>query len=78
MPTRPTDPIIAEIHAVRAAYAARFNYDIHAMFRDLKAMEKASGRTFVRLRPRQRAAPADGSPRPHGSKGARAASSVDG
>ncbi|MDE0240645.1 MAG: hypothetical protein OXI95_11890 [bacterium] len=68
MPTRPTDPIIAEIHAVRAAYAARFNYDIHAMFRDLKAMEKASGRTFVRLRPRRRAVARE-SARPVSGKG---------
>ena len=53
MSTRPTDPIVAEIRAVRGAHAARFNYDIDAIFRDIQAMEKASGRTFVRLRPRR-------------------------
>lgn len=53
MSTRPTDPIIAEIRAVRAAHAARFDYDIDAIFRDIQAMEKTSGRTFVRLRPRR-------------------------
>lgn len=56
MSTRPTAPIIAESHAVRAAFAAHFNCDIHAMLRGLKAMEKASGRTLVRLRPRRDAA----------------------
>lgn len=62
MSTRPTDPIVAEIRAVRGAHAARFNYDIDAIFRDIQAMEEASGRTFVRLRPRRDAATDEGEP----------------
>jgi len=30
------DPIVAEVRKARDAYAKKFNYDIHAMCRDLK------------------------------------------
>ncbi len=53
MPKRPTDPIVDEIRAVRDAHAARFNYDIDAIFRDIQTMEKTSGRKFVCPRPRR-------------------------
>ena len=49
METRETDPIIAELRAIRREYAARFNYDVDAMFRDLRARQDASGRQYVRL-----------------------------
>ncbi len=49
METRETDPIIAELRAIRQAYAARFNYDVDAMFRDIRARQEASGREYVRL-----------------------------
>ena len=48
MESRETDPIIAELRAIRQAYAARFNYDVDAMFRDIRARQKASGRKYVR------------------------------
>lgn len=76
MSIRPTDPIIAEIRAMRAAHAARFDYDIDAIFRDIQAMEKTSGRTFVRLRPRRSVPAAEGPGRASGKKGARPADSV--
>ena len=41
MRTTPTDPIIAEVRAVRAAYAARFDYDVEAIFRDIRARQEA-------------------------------------
>ena len=41
--------IIAELRAIREAYAARFDYDVEAMFRDIRARQKASGREYVRL-----------------------------
>ena len=47
MRKQPTDPIIAELRAVRDAHAARFNYDVKAIFRDLQARQKASGREYV-------------------------------
>ena len=49
METRQTDPIIAELRAIREAYAARFDYDVEAMFRDIRARQEASGREYVRL-----------------------------
>lgn len=42
-----TDPIVAEIRRIREAYAARFNYDLRAMYLDLKEQEKRSGRKIV-------------------------------
>ena len=49
MDARETDPIIAELRAIRQAYAARFNYDVDAMFKDIRARQEASGREYVRL-----------------------------
>ena len=43
------DPIVDEVRRVRDAHAARFNYDLDAIFRDIKEQEKTSGRKFVSL-----------------------------
>jgi hypothetical protein len=50
------DPIVAQVRKVRDEHAAKFNYDLEAIYRDLKEAEKASGRTFVRYPPRLRPA----------------------
>lgn len=42
-----SDPIVDEVRRVRDAYAARFNYDLRAIYRDLKEQEKRSGRKIV-------------------------------
>jgi hypothetical protein len=47
------DPIVDEVRRVRDAYAARFNYDLDAIFRDIKEQEKKSGRKFVSFAPRK-------------------------
>ena len=47
------DPVIAELWAVKDAYAAEFDYDTDAMFDDLAARHKASGRAGIRLPPRR-------------------------
>ena len=39
-----SDPIVDEVRRARDAYAARFNDDLRAIFRDLKEKEKRSGR----------------------------------
>ena len=44
-----TDPIIAEVRAVRDKHAARFDYDIDAIFRDIRAMQETSGREYVQF-----------------------------
>ncbi len=42
-----TDPIVDEVRRIRDAYAAKFNYDPKAIFRDIKEKEKRSGRKYV-------------------------------
>lgn len=48
------DPIVAEVRKTRAEHAAKFHYDLDAIFLDLKEKEKASGRKYVRYAPRTR------------------------
>ncbi len=55
MKTPEMDPIIAEVRAVRDRHAARFDYDVKAIFRDIQAKQQASGRQYVRY-PARRAA----------------------
>ena len=40
------DPIVEEIRNIRDKYAAKFNYDLDAMVRDLKHKEAAAGLQF--------------------------------
>ncbi len=35
-----SDPIVDEVRKARDAYAARFNYDLRAIYRDLKEQEE--------------------------------------
>jgi hypothetical protein len=42
-----TDPIVDEVRRVRDAHAAQFNYDLDAIFQDIKEQEKRSGLKFV-------------------------------
>ena len=48
METIQPDPIIAELRALRDAHAARFNYDVKAIFGDIRATQEKSGREYVR------------------------------
>jgi hypothetical protein len=41
------DPIVDEVRRIREAYAARFNYDLDAIFQDIMEREQASGLVFV-------------------------------
>ena len=41
------DPIVDEVRRVRDAHAARFNYDLDAIFQDIKEREMKSGLKFV-------------------------------
>ena len=47
-----TDPIVDEVRRVRDAHAAKFDYDLDAIFRDIKEQEKNSGLKYVSYRPR--------------------------
>ena len=64
MRQRLTDPIIDELRAARDEHAARFNYDVEAIFRDIQAQQEASGREYVRLPPRRVVAARKDRPRP--------------
>ena len=59
-----TDPIIDELRAVRDEHAARFNYDVEAIFRDIQAQQEASGREYVRLPARRVVAIQEDRPKP--------------
>ena len=49
MPNQPSDPIISEVRAIRDAHAARFEYDMAAIFRNIRTMQNASEREYVRF-----------------------------
>jgi hypothetical protein len=42
-----SDPIVDEVRRARDAYAASFDYDLRAIYHDLKEKEKHSGRKVV-------------------------------
>lgn len=57
------DPIVAEVHRTREMLAAKFNFDIDAIFADMQKRQAALGDRLVS--PKTRAKPtaeADGSP----------------
>jgi hypothetical protein len=41
------DPIVDEVRRIRGEHAARFNYDLWAIFRDIKEQQERSGLNFV-------------------------------
>ena len=51
------DAIVDEIRAIRDAYAKQFDYDLDAIFQDIKKQEIESDRQFV-TRPPKRIQPA--------------------
>jgi hypothetical protein len=46
------DPIVEETRRIRQEHAKRFNFDLDAIFEDLKQKERDSRRKIVTLRPR--------------------------
>ena len=43
------DPIVDEVRRIRDAHAAHFNYDLDAIYQDIKEQERKSNRKFVSL-----------------------------
>ena len=41
------DPIVDEVRRIRDAHAARFQYDLDAIYRDIKEREQQSGLVFI-------------------------------
>ena len=49
-----SDPVVAEVRRAREELAAEFNYDLAALFAEMRRREATSGRTYSS--PRERAA----------------------
>ena len=47
------DPIVDEIHRIRETHAAKFNFDLRAMFLDLQERQNSSGRKYVSFEARR-------------------------
>jgi len=47
-----SDPIVEELRRIRHQHAARFNFDLDAVFEDLKEKERRSKRKIVSRSPR--------------------------
>ena len=43
------DPIVDEVRRIRGEHAAQFNYDLWAIFRDIKEQQERSGLNFVSI-----------------------------
>lgn len=48
-----TDEIVEETRKAREEYAAKFNYDLEAIYEDLKRQEQQSQRKIVSLPPKE-------------------------
>ena len=46
------DPIVAEVRKIRQEHAAKFNYDIDAIYKDLKSRETRSKRKAISRPPK--------------------------
>ena len=44
------DPIVAEVHRIREELAAKFNFDVEAIFADIQRRQVALGDRLVRLK----------------------------
>ncbi len=53
MATWKPDPVIAELWAVKDAYAAEFDFDVDAICDHLVSVERTSGQTYVSYPPRR-------------------------
>ena len=51
------DPIVEEVRKVRQEHAARFNFDLERIYRDLKERERQSGHHYVTLAPKRPSQP---------------------
>jgi hypothetical protein len=47
------DPIVAEVRRAREEYAARYNYDLRAIFEDLQRHQATNGQKYISLPPRR-------------------------
>jgi hypothetical protein len=48
------DEIVEEVRQARGQHAEQFNFDLWAIYRDLKEQERSGERNLVKLSPRRR------------------------
>lgn len=48
-----TDELVEDVRKVREEYAAKFNYDLEAIYQDLKKQEREGRRKVVSLPPKE-------------------------
>ena len=46
------DEIVDEVHRIRDAYAAKFDYDLKRIVEDVRRRQRESGRQYVKLPPK--------------------------
>ena len=56
------DPIVEELHKLREEHAQKFNFNLKAIFEDLKKQEMKSKREIVSLPIKRNSISKDGSP----------------
>ncbi len=47
------DPIVQEVREIRDAYAAQFNYNLQALYQDIKRREQSNPKPRYRLTPKR-------------------------
>lgn len=47
------DPVLAEVWRIKDKLSAEANYDVATLFKQLKEIERTSGRKYVSLEPRK-------------------------
>ena len=53
------DPIVAEVRRIREELCAKFNFDLAAIFADIRSRQASAGDRLVRLACHRQAEPAD-------------------
>ena len=53
------DPIVAEVRRIREELWAKFNFDLPAIFADIRSRQASAGDRLIRLKSDRKAEPAD-------------------
>ena len=53
------DPIVAEVRQIREELSAKFDFDLVAIFADIRSRQVSAGDRLIRLKCRSKAEPAD-------------------
>ena len=54
------DPIVAEVRRIREDLSAKFNFDVSAIFADIRTRQASAGDRLIRLGSDRKAEPTDG------------------